>query len=78
MKQSTFLNTWNWYYVERTCFWISSSGSAGSNVVRISYTATHTQERFCNTSLHGERTIANHDRFVLQFRANFICCLHLL
>jgi len=55
-----------------------SSGSAGSNAVRISYTATHTQELFCNISLHGERTVANHDRFILQFRANFICCLHLL
>jgi len=26
----------------------------------------------------NKRTIVNHDRFVLQFRANFICCLHLL
>jgi len=41
-----------------------------------SYTATH--ELFCNISLHGKRTISNHDRFVLQFRADFVCCLHLL
>jgi len=78
MKQSTFLNTRNWYCVERTCFWIVFSGSAGSNDVGISYTATHTQEQFCKISLHGERTVSNHDRFVLEFRANHICCLHLL
>jgi len=80
MKQSTFLNTRNWYCVQRTCFWISSSGSAGSNAIAItiSYTATHTQELFCKISLHGERTVSNYDRFVLQFRANFVCCLHLL
>jgi len=71
-------NTLNWYCVERTCFWISYSGNAGSNADRIAYTATHTQELFCNISLHGERTVSNHDRFVLQFRANFICCLHTL
>jgi len=71
MKQFTFLNTRNWYYVERTCFWISSSGSADSNDVRISYTAMHTQELFCNISLHGERTVSNHDSFLLQFRAKF-------
>ena len=64
-------NTRNWYCVERTCFWISSSGSAGSDAVRISYTATHTQELFCNISLHGERKVSNHARFVLQFRAKF-------
>ena len=71
MKQSTFLNIWNWYCVERTCFWISLFGSAGSNAVRTSYTATHTQELFCNISLHGERTVFNHNRFVLQFCAKF-------
>jgi len=60
------------------CFWISSSDSAGSNAVRISYTATHTQELFCKISLRGEKIVSNNDRFVLQFRANFICCLHLL
>jgi len=50
-----------------------------SNAVRISYTSAHTQELFCNISLHhGERTVSNHDRFLLQFRASFICCLHLL
>jgi len=53
------------------CFWLSSSGSAGSNAVRILYTAAHTQELFCNISLHGERTVSNHDSFVLQFRAKF-------
>jgi len=78
MKQSTFLNTRNWYCVKWTCFRISSSGSPSSNAVRISYTATHTQELFCKISLHGERTVCNHDCFILQFRANFICCLHLL
>jgi len=65
MKQSMFSNTRNWYCVERTCFWISSSGSAGSHAVRISDTATHTQELFRNILLHGERTVSNHDRFVL-------------
>jgi len=63
MKQSTFLNTRNWYCAERTCFWISSSGSAGSNAVGISYTAIHTQELFCNISLHSERTVSNRDLF---------------
>ena len=77
MKQSTFLNTQNWYCVEPTCFWISSFGSASSNAVRISYTATHTQ-LFCNISLHGTRTVSNYDHFILQFQANLICCLHLL
>jgi len=71
MKRSRFLNTRNWCCVERTCFWISSSGSAGSYAVRISYTSAHTQELFCNISLHGERTVSNHDRFDLQFRAKF-------
>jgi len=77
MKQSTFLNTRNRYCVKRTCFGISSSGGAGSDAVGISYTATYTQELFCNISLHG-KTVSIHDRFVLQFRANFICRLHLL
>jgi len=40
---------------------------SGSNAV----TAMHTQELFCNISLHGERTVVNHDRFILQFRAKF-------
>jgi len=66
-----FLNTWNWYWVERTCFWISSFDSASSNAVRISYTATHTQELLYNILLHGERTVSNHDRFILQFQAKF-------
>jgi len=26
------------------------------------------QELFYNISLHGKRTVSNHDRFVLQFR----------
>ena len=49
MKQFTFLNTLNWYCIKRTCFRISSSGSANSNAskaVRSSYTATHTQSCF--------------------------------
>jgi len=63
MKQSTSLNIRNWYCVERTWFWISSSGSADSDAVRISYTATYTQERFCNISLHGKRTtVSKHNR----------------
>ena len=60
------------------CFRISSSGHAGSDAVGISYTAMHTQELFCNISLHDDRTVSNHDSFVLQFQANFIWCLHLL
>jgi len=38
----------------------------------------HTQELFGNISLHGARTVSNHDRFALQFQANFICCQDLL
>jgi len=68
-ETTTFLNTRNWYCVKRTCFWIFSSGSASSNAVRISYTATYTQELFCRISLHGERTAVS---------GNFICCLHIL
>ena len=78
MKQSTFLNIQYWYCVKCTCVWISSFGSASSNAIGISYTATHTQELFCNILFHGKRTVSNHDHFVLQFRANFICSLHLL
>jgi len=37
MKQTTFLNTRNWCCISHTCFWISSSGSASSNTVGISY-----------------------------------------
>ena len=42
------------------------------------YTATHTQELFCNISLRGERTqcpIAIVS--FCSFGLNFICCLHL-
>jgi len=49
MKQFTFLNNLNGYGVERTCFGISSCGSANSNArkaVRSSYTATNTQSCF--------------------------------
>jgi len=31
----------------------------------MSYTATHMQELFCSISLHEERTVTNHDCFVL-------------
>jgi len=31
IKQSTFLNTLNWYCIKCTCFRISYSGSACSN-----------------------------------------------
>jgi len=31
-----------------------------------------TQELFCNISLYGERAVSNHDRFIFQFRANFL------
>ena len=70
------LNTRKWYCIERMCFWISSTGRAVSNAVRISYTATHTQELFCNILLHGERTVSNHDHFVLQFQAKFYLPLY--
>jgi len=49
MKHTTFLNTLNWYCVERMWFRISYSGSASSNeskAVRKSYTATHMQTYF--------------------------------
>jgi len=77
-ETSHVFNIRNWYCVERTCSWISSSDSASSNSVGISYTAMHLQELFSNISLHGARTVSNHDRFSLQFQANFVCCLHLL
>jgi len=48
-KQFTFLNTLNWYCIERMYFRISSSGSSNSNasktVIHL-YTAMHTQSCF--------------------------------
>jgi len=81
MKQFTFLNTLNWYCIERTCFGISYFGSANSNAskaVRSSYIATHTQSCFVifHFMVRGHCYIT-----IVLFRSfslNFICCLHLI
>ena len=78
MKQSMFLNTRNWYCVERTCFWISSSGSAGSNAVRIAYTAGHTQSCFAIFRFMARGQSPLTIVWFCSFGLNFFCCLHLL
>jgi len=81
MKQSTFLNTLNWYCVKCTCFGIFYFGSTSSNaskVVRSAYTAMHIQSCFVIFRFMMRRQSPIAIVLFYSFSLDFICCLHLL
>jgi len=70
MKQSTFLNTLNWYCVEHTCFRFSYTGSASSNTSKLSEAPTWPQTHRAVLQYFAswrKDTVSNRNHFVLQF-----------